>query len=65
MVFLFIVLAVVVLAILVTTALVVPRRLRGRYDDFPVEPGVDYQPGEAAEPRDSPNSSVGTGVERP
>ncbi|MGI8679732.1 MAG: signal recognition particle-docking protein FtsY [Jatrophihabitans sp.] len=68
MVFLIIALAVLVLAIIIATALVVPRRFRGRIDDVPLEPGVDYRSGvgdDATEPRDGPSRAAGTVVHLP
>jgi fused signal recognition particle receptor len=66
-VFLYIALAVVVLAVVVTAALVVPRRRAGRVA-APPRPGVDYRPGvgdDAEVPHDTPTRSVGTVVELP
>ena len=66
MVFLYLAIAVVVLALLLTAALVAPKRRRGRV--APPRPGVDYRPGvgdDAEVPRDTPTRSVGTVVELP
>jgi fused signal recognition particle receptor len=68
-IWLWVVIAVVVLALLFTAALVVPRR-RGRTaaPPAPPRPGVDYPPGvgdDSAVPRDTPTRSVGTVAELP
>jgi fused signal recognition particle receptor len=66
-VFLFIAIAVVVLAVIVGVALVVPRRRAGR-TTLPPQAGVDHRPGaghDAEAPRDKPVQAVGTVVEPP
>jgi fused signal recognition particle receptor len=65
-VYLYLVIAVVVLAVLLGVALLAPRRRRGRV--APPQPGVDYRPGvgdDAEIPRDTPTRSVGTVVDLP
>ena len=67
MVFLYLAIAVAVLALLLTAALVLPKRRRGGRV-APPRPGVDYRPGvgdDAELPRDTPTRSVGTVVELP
>jgi fused signal recognition particle receptor len=66
-VFLYIAIAVVVLAIVIAAALLVPRRRAGR-SAAPPQPGIDYRPGvgdDAETPRDTPTRSVGTVVDLP
>jgi fused signal recognition particle receptor len=66
-VYLYIALAVVVLAIVVAASLLVPRRRSGRLPEAP-RPGVDYRPGmgdDAETPRDTPTRAVSTVVDRP
>ena len=66
MIYVWIALAVVVLAVVLVAALVLPRRRRGSV--APPTPGVDYRPGvgdDAEVPRDTPTRSVGTVVELP
>jgi fused signal recognition particle receptor len=66
-VYLYIALAVVALAIVLGVALVIPRRRSGRLE-APPRPGVDYRPGvgdDAEIPTDAPKSSVGTVVDLP
>jgi fused signal recognition particle receptor len=65
-IYVWIALAVVVLAVVVTASLLVPRRRRGPI--APPRPGVDYRPGvgdDAEVPRDTPTRSVGTVAELP
>jgi fused signal recognition particle receptor len=65
-IYVWIALAVVVLAVVLVAGLVLPRRRRGSV--APPTPGVDYRPGvgdDAEVPRDTPTRSVGTVVELP
>jgi fused signal recognition particle receptor len=65
-VYVWIAVAVVVLAVVLVAGLVVPRRRRGSAP--PPAPGVDYRPGvgdDAEVPRDTPTRSVGTVAELP
>jgi fused signal recognition particle receptor len=69
-IWLWIALVVVVVALVLAATLVVPRFRGGTGVDTkaPPEPGVDYQPGvgdDAEVPRDTPTRSVGTVVELP
>ncbi|MDT4932224.1 MAG: fused signal recognition particle receptor [Pseudonocardiales bacterium] len=64
MIYVWIAVAVVVLAVVLVAGLVVPRRRRGSAP--PPAPGVDYRPGvgdDAEVPRDTPTRSVGTVAE--
>ncbi|MDT4945870.1 MAG: fused signal recognition particle receptor [Pseudonocardiales bacterium] len=66
MIYVWIAVAVVVLAVVLVAGLVVPRRRRGSAP--PPAPGVDYRPGvgdDAEVPRDTPTRSVGTVAELP
>ena len=69
MIWLWVVIAVVVLGLLLAASLVVPRRRGGgAVAPAPPRPGVDYPPGvgdDAAIPRDTPTHSVGTVAELP
>jgi fused signal recognition particle receptor len=65
-IYVWIAVAVVVLAVVLVAGLVVPRRRRGSAP--PPAPGVDYRPGvgdDAEVPRDTPTRSVGTVAELP
>ena len=69
MIWLWVVIAVVVLGLLLAASLVVPRRRGGgAVAPAPPRPGVDYPPGvgdDATIPRDTPTHSVGTVAELP